>query len=158
MEKAGTWRANRLGDLIEEGWYESEYYRKFYLSDGFSDAIWLGCPINQEAEIFFGYYRNPEQPHFSEQERDLALFALRGLKWHSRQVLLKESLLIANAPLTPTESKILTQLLTGQSEKEISTAMNQSTNTTHSYVKAIYRKFGVTNRPSLMALWMGEGD
>jgi DNA-binding CsgD family transcriptional regulator len=49
-------------------------------------------------------------------------------------------------------------LLTGQPEKQIATALDQSHHTTHEYVMTIYRKFGVNNRPALMALWLGKGS
>jgi DNA-binding NarL/FixJ family response regulator len=46
--------------------------------------------------------------------------------------------------------------MTGLPEKEIAADLGQSFHTTHEYVTAIYRKFGVKNRPALMALWLGQ--
>jgi len=46
--------------------------------------------------------------------------------------------------------------LTGLPEKEIAAAQGHSYHTTHEYVSAIFRKFGVSNRSALMALWLGR--
>lgn len=153
---AGTWRANRVVDLVEPDWFESDYYRGYYLGLGIHDAIWAGCPVNAESEIYCGLYRGADRPPFTAEERDTLLAALRGLKWFYRQFLLAHGLSIASSPLTLVERAVLNGLLTGQSEKQIATAQGQSQHTTHDHIKAIYRKFGVGNRPALMALWLGQ--
>lgn len=153
---AGRWRANRLVDLVEPSWFESEFYRLHYLACNRADAIWVGCPINADTELFFGIFRSPDHPRFSEEERDMAGAALRGLKWFYRNFLLSHGFRIANAPLTTTERKVLQGLLAGQTEKQIARHHGQSPHTTHDHVKAIYRKFGITNRATLLALWLGH--
>jgi DNA-binding CsgD family transcriptional regulator len=65
-------------------------------------------------------------------------------------------LLIANAPLTPAERKVLLALLDGHTDKQIAQRLDQSPNTTHFHVKSIYAKFGVRNRSALAALWLGK--
>jgi DNA-binding CsgD family transcriptional regulator len=81
--------------------------------------------------------------------------ALRGLKWFHRRQLLNRGIVLGDSPLTPTEQDVLAALLTGASEKEIARSMGHSPYTTHDYVKSIYRKFAVSNRSALMALWLG---
>ncbi|QPK65452.1 helix-turn-helix transcriptional regulator [Methylomonas sp. LL1] len=58
--------------------------------------------------------------------------------------------------MTAAERKVLLALLSGQSEKQIASSLEQSYSTPHSHIKAIYRKFGVNNRAALMALWLGK--
>lgn len=158
VAQAGTWRANRLADLVEPAWFESAYYRNHYQAFGNDDAIWAGCPVNADAEIYFGFFRGPDQPRFSTDERENVLAALRGLKWFFRQFLLSHGLCVASTPLTPVERSVLQRLLAGGSEGQIAAEIGHSTHTTHEYIKRIYRKFGVNNRPALMALWLGGGD
>ena len=153
---AGTWRANRLIDLADPDWFDSAFYREYYLAHDQADAIWAGCPVNADAEIYFGIYRSGGAPRFTAAERDHAAAVLRGLKWFYRHLLLSYGLGIAKALLTDTERAVLQGLLAGQNEKSIAHRLGQSPNTTHVHVKSIYRKFGISNRASLMALWLGR--
>ena len=153
---AGTFRVNRLVDLVSPRWFESDYCRDHYHGVGITDTIWAGIPINEDTESYFGIKRHTDHPPFTEEEREVVAYALRGLKWFLRQQMLSHGLLVANAPLTPVERQVLHGLLSGQSEKEIAAAQGQSHHTTHGYVTSIYRKYGVNNRAALMALWLGK--
>jgi len=155
---AGRLRANRLTDLVPDDWFEGDYYQRMYRRFGLHDAIWAGCPVNEDTEVYIGVYRHIGQPSFTEEERDTVEAILRGLKWFHRGQLLSRGIIVANTPLSPTERRVLTGLLSGAYEKEIATNLDHTTNTTHDYVKSIYRKFGVSNRAGLMALWLGPAD
>lgn len=157
MAQVGRFRANRLCDLVPPDWFESDYYRIFYLGPGRHDTVWVGTPLNRDAESFFGVWRQVGTPRFTEAERDLLAYALRGLKWFQRQLALSHGLPVVGKPLTPVERKVLGGLLSGRAEKAIAAEVGQSSHTTHEYVTAIYRKFGVRNRAALMALWLGKG-
>lgn len=152
---AGTFRTNRAVDLAS-GWLESDYCRRYFTAFGLTDVIWAGAPINSDAECYFGVFRDGNQPRFTPEERDLVGYVLRGLKWFYRRQMLSRGLMVASTPLTTTEREVLGGLLGGLSEKQIATARHKSPHTTHEYVSSIYRKFGVNNRPALMALWLGK--
>lgn len=149
-------RANRLEDSVPPEWFESDYYRKYFLDLGRVDAIWAGCPVNADAEIYFGLFRAVGKPRFTAAERDIVYAALRSLKWFHRQYLLSHGLLVASSPLTTVEREVLRGLLSGKTEKEIAVFQGRGLHTTHEYVKALYRKFRVTSRAALMALWLGQ--
>ena len=153
---AGQWRSSRLVDLTEPGWFNSRFYRRYYTDHGQIDAIWAGCPVNADTELYFGIFRALGKPLFSEEDRDLAGAILRGLKWFYRQLLLSYGLGIARESLTETERAVLQRLLSGETEKQAAKGLDQSPNTTHVHVKSIYRKFGISNRASLMALWLNR--
>ena len=153
---AGKFRSNRLADLVPESWFDSDYYRLYYLGTNRKDAIWTGIPINEDAECYFGVFRDSAHPRFTPEERDLVAYALRGLKWFYSRQMLGRGLMVASSPLTAAEREVLGALLTGLSEKQVAAARRQSTHTTHEYVTSIYRKFGVNNRSALMALWLGK--
>lgn len=152
---AGSFRANRVEDLVP-GWLDSDYCKRYFKTAGRADAIWIGMPINDDAESYFGIFRDEAHPRFTAQERDLAGSALRGLKWFCRRQMLSHGLTMANAPLTPTEREILGGLLSGQSEKQIAAALGRNFHTTHEHVASIFRKFDVKNRAALMAIWLGK--
>ena len=80
--------------------------------------------------------------------------AFRGIKWFHRQIMLTHGPLIAKAPLTPTERKVLALLLTKASEKQIADQLGLAASTTHQHVVALFRKFGVRSRAGLMSLWL----
>ncbi|HUW51040.1 MAG TPA: helix-turn-helix transcriptional regulator [Sulfuricella sp.] len=157
-EGAGIFRANRLRDIVAPEWFETPYYQAYYRDLGKADAIWVSFPINEDAESLFGIYSTLDRPPFTEAERDISAYTLRGIKWFHRQIMLSHCLLVAGSPLTPVERQVLHGLLSGLTEKEIAIAQNQSYHTTHEYVSAIYRKFGVNNRATLMALWLGKAS
>ncbi|MBY4897209.1 PAS domain S-box protein [Cupriavidus sp. AU9028] len=70
--------------------------------------------------------------------------------------LLARGMALASAPLAPHEQKVLQQLLTDASEKQIAQRLGLAVSTTHSYVTGIYRKFGVRSRAGLMSLWLNH--
>ena len=54
------------------------------------------------------------------------------------------------------ERKGLLALLDGHTEKEVAQMLDQNPNTTNFHVKSMYAKFGVRNRATLTALWLGK--
>jgi DNA-binding CsgD family transcriptional regulator len=155
--RAGTFRAYRLCDVVPREWFASNVYRAHYAGNDRADAIYVAFPVNADAESWFGVFRAHDQPPFAAQERDAVAYALRGIKWFHRQLMLSHGLPVAGAPLTDAERGVLQGLLSGKTEKQIAAKLGQSPNTTHGHVTALYRKFGVGNRPALMALWLGQG-
>jgi DNA-binding CsgD family transcriptional regulator len=153
---SGNYRACRLCDVMSDEWFDTHFYQDYYLGCGHRDAVYVAFPINEDAESYFGLFRATGQLPFTAEERDMLAYALRGIKWFHRQLLLSHGLLVASTPLTPVERQVLQGLLTGLAEKEIAVAQGQSYHTTHKYVVSIFRKFGVSNRAALMALWLGR--
>lgn len=156
VEGAGVFRAHRLRDLIDEDWFASEYYELYYKARGHADAVWVASPVNEDAESWLGVFRGPHVEPFSASDRDVIAYALRGIKWFHRQVMLSHGSLIAAHALTEAERKVLQNLLSGLSEKEIGQAIGRSYHTVHECVTSIFRKFGVNNRAALMSLWLGR--
>jgi DNA-binding CsgD family transcriptional regulator len=156
IDMSGSFRACRLCDVMSAEWFDSPFYQSYYQNCGHRDAVYVAFPVNEDAESWFGLFRATGQPPFTTEERDTLAYALRGIKWFHRQLLLSHGLLVASTPLTTMERNVLQGLMTGLPEKEIAADLGQSFHTTHEYVTAIYRKFGVKNRPALMALWLGQ--
>lgn len=154
--QAGDFRAGRLRDIAPEAWFDSDFYRIHYDDCDRADAIYVAFPVNADAESWFGVFRARGQPRFGAGDRDAVAYALRGIKWFHRQLMLSHGLLVAGMPLTEVERRVLQGLLNGLTEKRIAAEMEQSHNTVHGHVSAIYRKFGVSSRAALMALWLGK--
>lgn len=154
---AGKFRAHRLRD----GWIpyakfrRSEHYKLHYTELGITDRMWVSVPLNADAESILLLDRS-RAPHFSKGDIALATMVLRGIRGFHRQLFLSAGLLIGDTPLSPMARRIVTKLLTGMSEKEIATDVGQPVTTTHKYVTTIYKRFGVTSRAGLMAIWLGQ--
>jgi DNA-binding CsgD family transcriptional regulator len=58
--------------------------------------------------------------------------------------------------LSRRERQVLLAMLHGLAEKQIAVLLSLTTHTVHSYVKAVYRRFGVSSRSELMALWIDQ--
>src|SRR5262249_40620481 len=155
--EAGVFRARLLRELAPPGLFATEDYHLLYRSRNVRDAIFIACPVNEDAESYFGWYRTGEKSSpFTPHDRDLLAYALRPLKWFHRRVMLHHGLLIARAPLTPMERRLVSLLLTRRGEKEIAHDLGLTLATTHSYITALFRKFGVHGRAALTALWLGN--
>jgi len=152
----GAYRACRLRDLVSPAWFEGETYTIGYVGRGIHDALVVGAPVNLMAEGYYGFHRKRPGDPFTATQRDLALYAMRGLTWFHRQVLLGHGLLVARAPLSPMERRVLALLLTDRSEKRIAADLDVSPATVHTYVRDVMRKFGVSGRSGLIALWLGR--
>lgn len=57
-------------------------------------------------------------------------------------------------PLPPRLCRVLDELLAGYSEKEIAGRLGYRPATVHKYIEYLYRAYGVSSRPELMALWI----
>ena len=157
VREAGEFRVRLLCDLAPPDFASTRAYDILYRSRNIHDAIFAACPVNADAESYFGWYRvGSDCEPFSPADRDLVAYALRALKWFHRRVMLHYGLLVANAPLTSVERRLVSLLLTERSEKEIAADLALTPATTHTYITDLFRKFGVSGRPGLTALWLGK--
>ncbi|WP_454916583.1 response regulator transcription factor [Xanthobacter sediminis] len=153
LKGAGTFRTYSLRRELPEDWFASPFFHRHYGSVGTQDAVFVAFPLNQDCESHFGFYSTRA---FADEEIAHLARALRGIKWFHRHLMLGNGLLVASAPLTPTERRVLQLLLTKASEKEISREMEMAVSTAHQHVTRIFRKFGVRSRAELMSLWLNR--
>lgn len=155
----GRLRVHRLRDgfVDFEAFKQTAHYRMIFVELGISDRMFVGVPVNADAESFilFDHYRPGGR--FSDEDAEWVAYTMRGLKWFHRELMLSHGLLLANAPLTATERRIVRLLLTDRTEGEIAAELGQSPHTTHGHVKEILRKYGVRGRAGLTALWLRSG-
>ncbi|MEP9380153.1 helix-turn-helix transcriptional regulator [Aquabacter sp. CN5-332] len=154
MRGVGTFRTYSFRRELPAEWFESDFYAHHYGSVGTHDAVFVAFPLNDDCESHCGFY---SARTFRDEEIALLAYALRGIKWFHRQLLLGSGLLMASTPLTSTECEVLQLLLSKASEKEIARRKGIATSTAHQHVTAIFRKFGVRSRAELMSLWLNSG-
>lgn len=151
MTGVGAFRTYAFRRDLPAGWFESPFFRRYYEAVGTRDAVFVAFPLNQDCESHFGFYAG--RP-FTPGEIALLAYALRGIKWFHRHLMMSSGLLAASAPLTPAERRVLQLLLTKASEKEIARQAEIATSTAHQHVTSIFRKFAVRSRAELMSLWL----
>ena len=154
LRSVGTFRTYSFRRELPAEWFESPFYNMHYGSIGTRDAVFVAFPLNQDAESHFGFY---SRKTFTDEEIARLAYALRGIKWFHRHLMLSHGLVMASSPLTPTERKVLQLLLTDATEKDIAHQARIAASTAHQYIVSIYRKFGVRSRAGLMSLWLNRG-
>jgi DNA-binding CsgD family transcriptional regulator len=157
---SGRFRAYTLqgGRLVDAAAFErTAHYDFYYRQNDIRDRIWVVTPVNVDTESYFCFDRMGEQPHFDDDDLELAAFALRGIKWFHRQLMLSHGLGLCKQPLTRAEQRVIHGLLSGASEREIAQTMNLAQGTVHQYATRIYQKFAVCGRTEFTALWL-SGD
>ncbi len=159
---AGEFRLHRLRD----GWIDfekfraTEHYRLYYTENDIADRIWAIFPVSPTVESIVLLDRHTSRPrarrHFTKDEAELAGAVLRGIREFHRRLLLLHGVFRNVKALSPLKLRIVQELLSGKSEKEIAATTGQRPMTLRKYIKEIYAEFGVRTRPALMALWLGE--
>lgn len=154
LRDVGAFRTYSFRRELPADWFESAFYEHHYGSVGIFDAVFVAFPLNEAAESHFGFY---SRKTFTDEEIALLAYALRGIKWFHRDLMLSQGLLMAASPLTVAERRVLQLLLTDASEKRVGQQLGLASSTVHQHVVRIYRKFGVSSRAGLMSLWLSRG-
>lgn len=158
VRHAGTFRTTLLHRIATPEFFESHFYDVIYRRRGITDAAFVVVPLNADCESYYCLQRSDaDKPLFDQGDIDQAAFALRGLAWFQRQLMLSHGLQISSAALTDGERRVLNELLTDKTEKAIADSLGLSKTTVHSYVRSVYGKFAVRSRAGLAALWLGQG-
>ena len=151
LRDVGTFRTYSFRRELPAAWFSPPFYDQHYGSVGIHDAVFVAFPLNGDSESHFGFYACAPIP---DETIALLRYALRGIKWFHRHLMLSYGLLMASTPLTQTEQRVLQLLLTEATEQRIADQLGLATSTTHQHVVAIFRKFGVRSRAGLMSLWL----
>ncbi len=153
LREVGRFRTYAFRRDLPRAWFASPFYREHYAAAGIHDAVFVAFPLNEDCESHFGFY---SERRFSAAEIRRLSSALRGIRWFHYRLMLSYGLLVASAPMTPTERGVLRLLLTDASEKHIAARFGIATSTTHQHILSIYGKFGVRSRAGLMSLWLAR--
>lgn len=100
-------------------------------------------------------YRGRNDPDFNQRERNVVhIFNIE-----LRRMYTEGRLPSSDTPrLSPRELEVLDCLMRGLSEKQVATTLDLSPHTVNDYIKSLYRKFSVSSRSELMALFVrGRG-
>lgn len=135
-------------DLIDpQAWYNSAHYNEYRRESRLDEFMYVSSPVNADGSIYaMGINRETGDPPFGQREKTIMSILNEEL----------QAFYCQSCP--PTEDipakrqrQVLERLLHGDSEIEAAENLGLSPHTVHSYVKQLYKKFGVSSRPELMA-------
>ncbi len=158
FDGAGRFRSGLLRELVSPAFLESPAFARHFTGIGIHDTLFVATPLGDDVESAVTFYRTHGDRQFTQNDLALAVDILRPLKWLQRRFALSYGLLLARDAMTPTERRVLQQLLTERSEREIAADLGVSYQTVHKHVKQIYKKLGVSSRAGVAALWLGNGE
>lgn len=153
--EAGRFGISVQDERLDSACSESELCESSDPLTDTGEVIFVCTPVTQDAESWFAFERlDAKKPRFSQREKLLLEHAVRPMKWFHRQLALHHGSIVASEPLTSSERKVLSGLLTAKTESQIADHLNLSKSTVHTYCVRICRKFGVRGRTGLTALWL----
>jgi len=154
--QAGNFRVRVLRELHDMAAFtQTEHYRACFVPFDITDRMWCVFPVNEDCEVAFILDRFGDRPGFSPRDQQLLAATLRGLRWFHRQAMLFHGVMLGGERLSPRERSLCACLLGNRTEKQIAVSLKLTFSTTRTYIKALYKKFGVKGRAGLMALWLG---
>lgn len=164
VRQAGQFRAHRLRDgFIDYATFrQTEHYRRYYTELGVTDRIWVLTPVDAHTESTFVLDRHrragqARRRPFTDRDTSLAASVLQGRRAFHRHLILSHGVRRGVKTLSPLKRRILLELLTDQSDKEIAEVVELRPLTLRKYITELYGEYGVKTRAGLMALWLGEG-
>jgi DNA-binding CsgD family transcriptional regulator len=137
---------------------QSPYYQIWQKSIELYDRVCVCFQVDDRATSVFHFDIRSTRRTFTCQEIEWIAYALRGIKWFHRELLLSHGLLNGLTRLTPSERRLLQGLLTDKREKEIADFYQLTPATVHQYAKIIYQKLKVNGRTGLSALWLNRSS
>lgn len=140
-------------DVVSDpDWYRNEHV-ELRRQLGLDDVLTCAQPV-VGGTLFLSVHRACGDRRFNDEERFLLETLQRCTSWLLRK-LADDRVLGPVAPaLPPRLERMLAELLTGRSEREIAAESGLSPHTVHKYVESLYRELQVSSRPELMALYI----
>ena len=146
-------------DLVPDaGWFPTEYHREYHSHTGSEHLLYCfrGLPQVTGHWCALTLTRARGERDFSARQKAVVAEANRLI------VPLVGGPLAGFAERSPAElpprvRQVLACLLEGDSDKQIAARLGLSTYTVNQYVKVIFKHFGVSSRPELLARWINRG-
>lgn len=155
-ETAGDHRVLLTSDLPSKESWENHWVYKIHLKNqGFGDRCHAVFSLDDQTEVIYMLDRGLDQPLFDE-ENALALGAILPFCGPiSKHLSLARGALPAEAQLLSSrETEVVSYILKGLKEKDIADELGITKQSIHTAITRIYRKYNVSGRAALTALWL----
>lgn len=173
-ERRGLTGLVRLGDIIPEGFRDSEYFRRHYRHTNVHDELRYIVPIDTRRTVHVFVEREPPSPPFSAAETDtlasltpaVRSFVEAHCRWLDRVDahsdvrgaapinLLARIGAMAPGVLTPRECEVVEWMLKGYSARLIGRALQIEEGTVTNHKRNIYAKLEIHSMAQLFDLFL----
>jgi DNA-binding CsgD family transcriptional regulator len=137
-------------------WFHSVLLEQFLKQIGYVDCIVSMWAATDDRAMVLVCHRREIDPPFTESDVTLVSLMLRAAAPIVDRELFSTSSPIQLEELSQREREILLMLLSGDSEKEIAASLHRSVHTVHTFVSQLHKRFNVSSRGELMALFVDK--
>jgi len=166
----------RLGDIAPDRFYQSEYYRSYYVQTGLAEEICYTFYLSNEVAVVISLMRSGDSSRFSAREFRLlasvgpivSSLAQRhwqdvhnkfeaepsGLGNSKKRTIIEESVSALFGPrITPRETQVVAQVLEGHSSDSIARSLGISVGTVRIHRRNIYGKLQISSQQELFSIF-----
>ena len=166
----------RIRDIAPDRFYQSEYYRSYYIQTDLSDEVCYTIYFPSGVAIVISLQRSGQSPRFSAKQTKLLrsvvpiVVSLAQRHWHDVQERFdvetaanednRDHLIVENTVSTlfsnrisPRETQVVAQVLEGHSSESIAKNLGISVGTVRIHRRNIYAKLQISSQQELFAIF-----
>ncbi len=167
----------RLRDIAPDRFYQSEYYRSYYVQTGLSEEICYTIYLPKGVAVAISLMRSGERSRFSAREFRLLgsvapiVVSLAQRHWqdvpdrfdleavddepHQDRALIENTVsTLFSQRITPRETQVVAQVLEGHSSDSIATNLGISVGTVRIHRRNIYAKLRISSQQELFSIFL----
>jgi len=169
----------RLQDVAPDRFYQSEYYRSYYVQTGLAEEICYTFYFPNKVSVVISLMRAGDKPRFSAREFKLLksvapiVVSLSKAHWegvHNKfesepgemsvvdnHVIIEETVgALLGSRITPRESQVVAQVLEGHSSEAIAKSLGISAGTVRIHRRNVYGKLNISSQQELFSILFQE--
>jgi DNA-binding CsgD family transcriptional regulator len=169
----------RLRDIAPDRFYQSEYYRSYYIRTGLSEEIGFIFYLRHGVAVVVSIMRSGESARFSAREFRLLegvvplVISLAQRHWknvpeqfsagtengqrHDERSVIEEKVSALFGPrITPRETQVVAQVLEGHSSDSIARNLKISVGTVRIHRRNVYAKLQISSQQELFSMFFKE--
>ena len=161
----------RLRDIAPDRFYQSEYYRSYYIRTGLSEEICFTFYLQHDVAFVISLMRSGESTRFSAREFRILkgvapiIISLAQRHWEDVPKRFNTGNAIDQSPIedtvstlfsqriTPRETQVVAQVLEGHSSDSIAKNLNISVGTVRIHRRNIYAKLQISSQQELFSIF-----
>jgi DNA-binding CsgD family transcriptional regulator len=169
----------RIQDIAPDRFYQSEYYRSYYIQTGLSEEICYTFYLPKSVAVVISLMRSGESSRFSAKQFRLlesvvpVVVGLAQRHWHdvpdrfnletvagesqSDRSLIEDTVSdLFSKRITPRETQVVSQVLEGHSSDSIAKNLGISVGTVRIHRRNIYAKLQISSQQELFSIFFKE--
>ncbi len=166
----------RLGDIAPDRFYQSEYYRSYYVQTGLSEEIGYSYYLPKGVAVVVSLMRAGDSPRFSARQFRLLdnvspiIISLAKRHWQhvsdefdvkagvdelpgGRSLIENTVSALFSKRITPRETQVVVQVLEGHSSDSIAKSLGISVGTVRIHRRNIYAKLQISSQQELFSIF-----